>query len=85
MADTVKVHAIMFASLREAAGRPILEVDLPLGSTVANLVTALQERLPPLRERLRFARVAVNESLAGLATVLRAGDEVAFLPPVSGG
>lgn len=74
---------LYFASLRDAAGRAteVLETD---ARDLAALYDALRERhgfaLP--RERLR---VAVDGAFADWSDVPRAGSEVAFIPPVSGG
>lgn len=71
-----------FASLRDAAGRD--EEQVEAGAGLAALYAALAERhrftLP--RERLR---VAVNGEFAAWDAPLAAGDEVVFIPPVSGG
>jgi len=73
----------LFASLREEAGASRVEAD---GATVGDIVDALSARYGP-----RFARVAavgtfvVNGERAGREAAVSAGDEVALLPPVSGG
>jgi len=73
----------LFASLREEAGASRVEAD---GATVGDIVDALSARYGP-----RFARVAavgtfvVNGEGAGREAAVSAGDEVALLPPVSGG
>ena len=76
------ITVLYFASLRDAAGRDSEQVPLP--ASLRELYRQLQARhgfpLPP--ERLR---VAVDGAFAAWDTPLRAGSEVAFLPPVSGG
>ena len=60
-------------------------MELPVGSTVADLAARLRERWPdamPLLERVAYA---VNAKYAKRETVLRENDEVAVMPPVSGG
>lgn len=76
-----------FASLREAVGVDDLdiEVDPP---TLAGLRSALAVRLTPEQFRAIDAgevRIAVNQAIVQGETPLRAGDEVAFLPRVTGG
>ena len=78
------ITALFFASYADAFGRDRLEVEVPAGSTVADLLRQLQHldherRLPPT------PLVAVNERYARPDQVLRAGDEVAVIPPVAGG
>jgi molybdopterin synthase sulfur carrier subunit len=81
---------LYFASLRERLGKSREELPLPNGAptTVASLVEALRAREAPWREAFAPGtswRVAVNQRMADPATPLRAGDEVAFFPPVTGG
>jgi len=60
-------------------------VDLPEGSTVADLVAALRGRGSPFDALPREPAVAVNRAYALHSETLQAGDEVAFIPPVAGG
>ena len=76
----VNVRLILFAGLRQAAGFKRETVALPEAATVGDL---LESHLPNLRDRTFY--VAVNEEFAQRDTVLQDGDEVALLPPVSGG
>ena len=76
---------LLFASLREAVGQKQLELELPADATLAELVTRLeQEHAILVRYRGRLL-VSLNEERAPLETQLGDGDEVALLPPVSGG
>jgi len=81
----MRVRALMFASLRDVVGGRSVEMELPEGSTVEDLSRALIARHPLLADRLPRVRVAVNDAMAELSRVLCEGDEVAYLPPVSGG
>lgn len=72
-----------FAAVREALGADSLEVDVPVGSTVAGLKAMLLERAPALA-RLSIV-CAVNRTYATPERALNEGDEVAFIPPISGG
>jgi molybdopterin synthase catalytic subunit len=79
------VSVLLFGSLREAAGAKELRVSLPDGATVAELTALLA------RDHAAFAglggrvRVSVNYEVVDAVRRLREGDEVAYLPPVSGG
>jgi len=79
----MQVTVRCFAAVREALGTDLLEVTVPLGCTVDGLRTQLGARAQQLL-RLPLA-YAVNRDYARADTVLRAGDEVAFIPPISGG
>ena len=78
-----------FASVREAAGIGACEVQLPEQSTVEDLLAVLRARFPPLNDALVGVGIALNKryvSRDGLAQQRRRpGDEVALLPPISGG
>jgi molybdopterin converting factor subunit 1 len=76
----------LFAVFRERAGVDSLEVELADGATVADALEALAER-PGLDELLQRmpVRMAVNRDYAEPGTRLAAGDEIALVPPVSGG
>jgi MoaE-MoaD fusion protein len=82
----MRVSVRLFAILRERAGRDSLEIDLPEGATVAQAMEALRAE-PGLDEPLDRMRVAmaVNREYAAPDTSLAAGDELALVPPVSGG
>jgi molybdopterin synthase catalytic subunit len=79
----VKVTVRCFASVRELLGTEVLEVELEEGATLAVLKRRLAERAPDLL-RLPLAQ-AVNRHYAKPERVLEDGDEVAFIPPISGG
>ena len=80
---TIRVR--LFAVLRDRAGLAELSLDLADGATVAQAREPLLERLPMLREYLQRCAFAVNRSYAAAHSVLRDGDELAVIPPVSGG
>jgi molybdopterin converting factor small subunit len=84
----VIVQLLLFASAREAAGCSRDEFDLAPDAPLELLLEAAIERYGgTFANVLERARVWVNadEPPAGRATALRAGDEIAVLPPVSGG
>lgn len=81
----MRLRVLMFASLRDIAGARQLEIELPPASTTDDLSRVLGEMHPALAERLTRVRVAVNDTLVDRTRVLADGDEVAYLPPVSGG
>jgi molybdopterin synthase catalytic subunit/molybdopterin converting factor small subunit len=76
----VKVSVRLFAGLRERAGRDELELDLPDGARVGDALAEVQHLAPGVSLVL-----AVNREYADVDVVLHAGDELAVVPPVSGG
>jgi molybdopterin synthase sulfur carrier subunit len=83
------VTLLYFASLRESLGCPREQIALPAANaTVSSVVEALRRRDAPWAEAFapgKTWRVAVNQQMASLATPVKAGDEIAFFPPVTGG
>ena len=78
------MRVLLFASYADAVGAPEIEVDVPDGTTVGDLVAAVRARHGP--DRLPAAPlVAVNQRYAGPETPVTAADEVAIIPPVAGG
>jgi len=74
------VRVRLFAQLRERAGRREVELELEDGASVAEALLALDDVAAGLP-----VVMAVNREYAPADTVLRAGDELALIPPVSGG
>jgi molybdopterin synthase sulfur carrier subunit len=81
----MRVAVRLFAQLREAAGVRECTYDVPAGSTVADVWRALVADHQPLETFTGSVSAAVNADFARLHAAVRDGDEVAFLPPVSGG
>lgn len=80
---TIRVK--LFAILRDKAGTPELRLEVREGACVADAVEALLSRRPELAPFAGRIAFAVNLSRVDGATVLNEGDELALLPPVSGG
>jgi molybdopterin synthase catalytic subunit/molybdopterin converting factor small subunit len=76
----VRVTVRLFAQLRERAGRPSLELDLPAGARVRDAIAAVGDVAAGIP-----VVMAVNREYAGEDAVLSADDELALVPPVSGG
>ncbi|NNL67421.1 MAG: molybdopterin converting factor subunit 1 [Myxococcales bacterium] len=79
------VRVLLFGSIREAVGAKELEVSLDAGATVSALRALLDARHPVFASAGERLLVAVNQETVEPDRVLADGDEVAFLPPVSGG
>ena len=80
-----RVHVRLFALAKDRAGRSELEIELRPGSRVADLRTALGERVPALGPLLSTVMIAVDEEYAGEDVVISPGSRLAVIPPVSGG
>ena len=80
----MEIEALLFASYREKAGVGRLTLDLNDSATVGDMVGAMRMRFPGLPEAERIV-VAVNNEYQEHDFVLSDGDEVALIPPVSGG
>ena len=74
-----------FALHRDVVGAPELELEIPAGTTAGELWAQLSATYPRLSGATRSLMYAVNQSYADAGTELHEGDEVAFIPPVSGG
>ena len=81
----MRVTIRLFASLREAAGRGDLSLELAGAATPEDAWRALVAMHPALAERRASLAAAVNRSYARFDAPLSDGDELAFIPPVSGG
>jgi molybdopterin converting factor subunit 1 len=75
----------LFAMLREAGQADRIQVRLEPGSSVAALRTAIAEEFPALAPHLAASRVAANLQFVPDDHLLAEGQEVALIPPVSGG
>jgi molybdopterin converting factor subunit 1 len=80
----VRVTVRLFARLRDIAGSDLVR-EVPPGSTVADVWRDIAIEFPAIAPYERSMSAAVNEDYARMNRVLQDGDEIAFLPPVSGG
>lgn len=83
--EGVRVKVRLFASLREAAGRSELQLELPQGATPESAFARLSAEHPALAGRRASLAAAVNRCYAPFDAPLADGDELVFIPPVSGG
>lgn len=80
----MKVKIKAFGISREIIGSKILELELPEGYTIAALKQELFQKYPSFND-LKSLYVAINNEYAGEETLVKEGDEIALIPPVSGG
>ena len=83
MSDHVQV--LLFAAARETVGASEVTLSMPLPANASQVLDALCAQYPALRPYAPSLRVAVNGAYALADETVNAGDEVAIIPPVSGG
>ncbi len=81
----MRVNVKLFARLRELVGSGELAIDAPEGAIVRDVWQAVVQAHPSAAVYERSMSCAVNLDYARMTTPVSEGDEVAFLPPVSGG
>ena len=81
----VAVRVRLFARLRELAGFELESVEVPPESTVADVYEVVRRSHPDFQVEQESVRAALNQEFADWDEVVSDGDEVAFIPPVSGG
>lgn len=79
------LNILVFAGLAETVGAPAVALDAQAPVKVAELKRMVAERYPEASAQLAACFAAVNQSFADDETIVQPGDEVALLPPVSGG
>lgn len=79
------MRILFFAQLKDAAGCASVELSSPAPISGEQLWFALLEKFPALEAHRRSVRLARNSEYVGADAVFADGDEVALIPPVSGG
>jgi molybdopterin synthase catalytic subunit len=79
------INLKLFAILRDRAGVAEMVLELADGSVAADAAEALSRQYPALRQLVAKVAFAVNQEYVQASTILRDGDELALIPPVSGG
>lgn len=80
----MKLNLLLFGITRDVIGGPTLVVEMPPHTTAALLLDHLHERYPALHD-LRALLLAVNSEYGQSDQILSEHDEIALIPPVSGG
>ena len=83
--QTIRVRVLYFGAARDEAGREEEQLEVGAPATAASVFEEVLNAHPALRRFGRSLLVAVNEEYAGGEALVRAGDEIAVFPPVSGG
>ena len=85
MAVAIAVRVRFFARLREQSGIEIEVIEIPVGSTLADVYAAARSKHSGLEADRAAVRGAINQEFSDWTATVANGDEVAFIPPVSGG
>jgi molybdopterin converting factor small subunit len=80
----MKLKILGFGIAKEIFGGPFVELELAKNSDVASLRTRLEERFPKLKELSSYL-IALNNEFSLPGDIINAPDEIAIIPPVSGG
>jgi MoaE-MoaD fusion protein len=81
----MRVSVLFFGVLKDLSGKSSDSIELPEGASVRDVLAQYEAQIPKLKESLPSLALAVNQQYAGPDTKLKVDDEVALLPPVSGG
>ena len=81
----MQITVKLFALMRETAGTDTISLELPERTTIIQALTVLQCQHPSLAPYLDNSRIALQMEFVSPETTLQAGDELALIPPVSGG
>ena len=85
VSQTVRVKVLFFGRLKDVVGQTEESRDLNDASTIEQLFALYSQRIPELAKYRSSVVASRNREFAAWDTPLHSGDEVAFLPPVSGG
>jgi molybdopterin synthase catalytic subunit len=81
----MQIRVLFFAALHEQVGKREITVEVAAPATVGDISRELSERFPGLAGHMRSLMFAVNADYVTLDQALKDGDELALIPPVSGG
>jgi molybdopterin converting factor small subunit len=81
----MKVRAQFYSQLRDLARTAQLDVDLPDGATVKDLLEKIYEKAPALRARDKSILIGAGVEFVDRNYKLKPGDEISIMPPVQGG
>jgi molybdopterin converting factor subunit 1 len=83
--NPIRLNVLFFGRLKDTIGHGQESIEIAPDSRIEDLFARFVARYPGLAEHRRAIAVSRNQEFAAWTTPLQPGDEVAFLPPVSGG
>jgi len=81
----MQITVKLFALMREKAGTDTVELEVPAGANLTQAVAALVRDYPMLAPYVANVRFSLHTDFVDAETILASGDELALIPPVSGG
>tara|TARA_B100001142_G_C14346283_1_gene660124 strand:- start:2166 stop:2411 length:246 start_codon:yes stop_codon:yes gene_type:complete len=81
----LKINILLFANLKEIAKRSSLQLDVPETSTVIDIIGVLKKEIPNITPYFESIMIAVNMTYVEDSYKLHNDDEIALIPPASGG
>ena len=81
----MQVRLLFFATLKDIVGARQMQLEVPAGATVADVLTHLESAYPRIKDYRPVVLTAINEEYVNQQAPVHDGDEVALFPPVSGG
>jgi molybdopterin synthase catalytic subunit len=81
----MRIRVLLFGQLKDIVGQPEESLELQPGSRVSDLMARYGERFPRFKPMASSIACSVNREYASVSIILKEGDEVGLLPPVSGG
>ncbi len=85
MTSQINISVLYFASAKDATGKRRESIKLPESTTIRELLLKISSTHPRIINILKTMQIAVNYKVVGVDAILEEADEVALLPPVSGG
>lgn len=85
MSSQINITVLYFASAKDATGMRKESIELPEATTIRDLLSKITSTHPGIINVLKTMQIAVNYKVVNVDAVLNEADEVALLPPVSGG
>lgn len=85
MTSQIRITILYFASVKDATGLRMEAIELPRDTSIEKLLTKISLTYPNIQSILNIIQISVNYKMVHMDTILKDGDEVALLPPISGG
>jgi MoaE-MoaD fusion protein len=85
MNSTIRISILYFATVKDATGIRMELIDLSNDTSIREMLSKISIIYPKLKHILNNIQISVNYRIVDLNTVLKEGDEVALVPPISGG
>lgn len=81
----MKINVLLFAYLKEVAGKPVIAIELPEPATAATLLDCIKTLYPDVANQVNYFKVSIDGEYVSGDAEIQQSSEVAIIPPVSGG